>query len=499
MSVILDNNVLLSTASIWQRQCDFYAREGTAAWYNQVPFYATSNAFIARAYADMMIAFMDDWHAQHGNQLFHIVELGAGSGQFAYLCMQSLAKHAQAKDYQWQYVMTDFDEKLISFWRNHSAFQPFLTHDQLLFAQATAGQQLDQLGEILADSDGPVMIVANYLFDSLPADIYKVSNEQLFPVAVTVTTDEDNLDEQHQIADFENVTMHCEASDQPYASDNVLLEQYRLELLDSYILYPTASIELLDQLKAILPQGMLLLATDKAYGSAEELDYLEPPELTGHNGCFSMMVNFDCIARYAKLHQGSAAISSIRAGIKTAVFGIGFSLSHLERLRASTQHYLQQFAPTDYLNMYRNMQKKLDSFSLEEAMSMLALSNWDATVFQRLYKVIFGQLDGADMLTINYLLDHLPVIAAHYYWLEEGEDLLFQIAVVFHTLKKYHQALEYYELSLQYFPGIFGLYFNMGVCHHHLGQAGLARERFEQALQLDPDNPQTKEWLARLT
>ena len=498
MTVILDSDVLLSEASIWQRQCDFYAREGAAAWYNQVPFYATSNAFIAQAYADMIKAFMDDWYAQHGCLQFRILELGAGCGQFSYLCLQSLTAQAAKMGYQWHYVMSDFDSKLLSFWQEHAAFKSFLDNGCLSFVESTIGGDIHTLVDSLSPTDAPVIVIANYLFDSLPADIYRVSGEALHPVTVSLSTSSENINNQNAVLDFEQVTMDCKVIEQAATADNLLLEQYRLELLDSYMLYPKMGIEFLDQLNKIAPQGLLLLATDKAYGSSEELDYLEPPELTGHNGCFSVMVNFDVFRRYAELHDGSACVPSTRAGIKTAAFGIGFSLSGLNYLQIATQQHIQRFAPTDYLNFYRNMQKKIDTFNLEEAVSMLALSNWDATVFQRLYKCIFAQLDGADMLTVHYLLDHLPVIAAHYYWLEQGEDLLFQIAVIFHTLKSYTKALEYYELSLRYFPGIFGLYFNMGVCYYHQGKNALARERFVQAQQLDPKDKKTQEWLSRL-
>lgn len=498
MSVVLDKDVILSEASIWQRQCDFYAREGVTAWYNQVPFYATSNAFIARAYADMIKNFMDDWHAQHGGQQFYILELGAGCGQFSYLCLQSLHTHSAAVDYKWHYLMSDFDNKLLSFWRDHPGFKPFLDTGCLSVLQLTIGDDIKSLFEPLVTTDTPLIVIANYLFDSLPADIYRVCNEELFPVKVTLTTTRDNLNDQNAVIDFEQVAMACNVVEQPMITENVLLQQYRTELLDSYLLYPQVGIKLLDQLRNLLPQGFLLLATDKAYGNSEELDYLEAPELTGHNGCFSIMVNFDALARYAKLYKGEACITSTRAGIKTAAISVGFSLENFNYLDSVMQQHIQRFAPTDYLNFYRNMQKKIATFNLEEAISMLALSNWDSIVFQRLYKLILEQLDGADMLTINYLLEHLPTIASHYYWLEQTEDVLFQIAIIFHTLKMYSQALKYYEQSLVYFPGIFGLYFNMGVCHYHLGQIFWARQCFEQAQQLDPADKKTQEWLSRL-
>jgi tetratricopeptide (TPR) repeat protein len=498
MTITLDKNVLLSESSIWQQQCDFYKREGVAAWYNQVPFYATSNAFIARAYAQMIRSFIIDWHAQQGSRQFKIVELGAGCGQFSYLCLQNLQHLLLPDDIHWNYIMSDFDEPVVEFWRSHNGFKPFVEAGNLIFAQDKIGEPLTQLTAELAGADAPVIIIANYLFDSLPADIYQVSNEQVHQVNVTLSTEDDNVDTHGAVIDFEKVGIAYMPDLSKLIAGNEILELYRLELLDSHILYPTQSLKLLDQLSSIVEHGLLLLSTDKAYSSIDELDYLDYPEITGHNGCFSMMVNFDAIKRYAKLHKGNAYIPSVRAGIKTAAFSVGFDLMLLPALEPSLSRHLQYFSPGDYLNLYRNMQKKLESFNLEDAASFLALSNWDAVVFQRLYERIFEQLDGADMLTINYLLEHLPVVADHFYWLERGQDVLFQIAVIFHTLKRYEQALIYYERSLSYFDGIFGLYFNMGVCHQHLGQNSLACECFEKAHELDPLDKKTCEWLSKL-
>lgn len=44
----------LAQALIWTELKDFYAREGVAAWDQQVPFYATSNPYLADAYAAIL-------------------------------------------------------------------------------------------------------------------------------------------------------------------------------------------------------------------------------------------------------------------------------------------------------------------------------------------------------------------------------------------------------------------------------------------------------------
>lgn len=499
MTITLDKGVLLSESQIWQQQSDFYRREGASAWENKVPFYATSNAFIAHAYADMIMSFMQDWHKKHGSTCFKILELGAGCGQFSYLCLQALTERPHSDDFSWQYIMSDLDDGLISFWQQHRAFKAFMDAGQVAFSKGVIGSDTGVLNFFAADCDAPLIVIANYLFDSLPADIYKVGNETLRPVRVTITTGDTNVDESGAVEDFEKLSVIYlpDLTDQP--SEDPILNQYRLELLDSHILYPRASLILLEALLQSVPEGVFLLTTDKAYVHADELDYLDYPEITGHGGCFSLMANYDAIRRFAELNNGSAYLPSTRAGIKTAAFSLGFELNGFMRLPYKLNRYIQEFSAAEYLHLYRNIQKKTDGIGLEAALSFLALSQWDAMVFKHLYNAIYDQLNGADMLSVTYLREHLPIIANHYYKLDNSDDILFQIAVLFHTLKDYTQAITCYRKSLEYFEPNFGLLFNMGVCYYHLNQLDQAKASFEKAQRLDPADAKTREWLSKLT
>src|SRR5580765_1372025 len=93
-TTVLETSVPLSQSVIWQRQRDFYARRGLKAWTeDMVPSYITNNPFIAEIYAAIVAAFIDDCQGlAPGESLpispenpLRILELGAGTGKFAYL------------------------------------------------------------------------------------------------------------------------------------------------------------------------------------------------------------------------------------------------------------------------------------------------------------------------------------------------------------------------------------------------------------------------------
>ena len=55
----------LSESSLWDLSAQYYQVSGLDAWESgTVPYYITSNSFIAHRYAEMICELVDDWHAQ---------------------------------------------------------------------------------------------------------------------------------------------------------------------------------------------------------------------------------------------------------------------------------------------------------------------------------------------------------------------------------------------------------------------------------------------------
>jgi len=53
-TTILEQDRPLSQSVLWNFQREFYKREGMEAWNWQVPFYVTSNPYIANSYASLI-------------------------------------------------------------------------------------------------------------------------------------------------------------------------------------------------------------------------------------------------------------------------------------------------------------------------------------------------------------------------------------------------------------------------------------------------------------
>ncbi|MGD8775285.1 MAG: hypothetical protein PVF44_08205 [Syntrophobacterales bacterium] len=147
---ILEEVKPLSQSILWKLQRNYFEGQGIEAWrQGTVPHYITSNPFIANAYAKVVFGFIRDCTAITGDSAddsfppldpghpIYIIELGSGSGRFAYHFLKKfldLYRRSVLKDIPFTYVMTDFTERNIDFWRQHQSLQPFVEAGVLDFA-----------------------------------------------------------------------------------------------------------------------------------------------------------------------------------------------------------------------------------------------------------------------------------------------------------------------------------------------------------------------------
>ncbi|CAM9561882.1 unnamed protein product [Ectocarpus fasciculatus] len=80
---------------MWKLQREYYTAHHVQCWEKMVvPCFVTSNSFIARAYARILVGFMRDWFLFSGradqSEPLLILEIGAGHGKFSCLVLQHL-------------------------------------------------------------------------------------------------------------------------------------------------------------------------------------------------------------------------------------------------------------------------------------------------------------------------------------------------------------------------------------------------------------------------
>jgi tetratricopeptide (TPR) repeat protein len=508
--IVVEQHKRFSESMLWKLQRDYFDKEGINAWVNQVPFYITSNPFIGAAYAQLVLPFIRNWLAKYPdakNHPFYIMELGTGSGRFSFYfikVLMELLEKAGLGDIKIRYIMSDFTKHNIQYHETHPALKPYL--DKGIIDFAIYDMETEKPITLLRENTrltsemlvNPLTVFANYIFDTVSHDSFTVHEGKLYELLVSLSTEENNL-EGGKPVDMEKITVdhNVHEAKQNYYGDPAVdstLELYKKSLKDSSFLIPTGAIKAIRLLKKLANDKLFLIATDKGYSAVESLENLGHPSIAFH-GSFSMMVNFHAIAEYFKNIGGDAFLQTPRRGIKTCVFTSGFKLKDFPETEMAVEEWVEGFSPSDYFNLHRRMSDGFQDCDIDSLSSHLTLSFWDPHIFMRMNSKLNSLLGEADSDAITYLAHNMPKIASNYYHMPKTECVLFEIAVFYHGIRRYEEALKYYQDSIPYAGEKFGLVYNIALCNHLLKNNKEALQHFKRALELDPESGETEEWI----
>lgn len=510
--VTIEKQKKFSESCLWRLQREYFDQQGIDAWVNQVPFYITSNPFIGAVYANIVIRFVRDWVAKHPDAKkhpFYIMELGTGSGRFSYYVIKALYELRQRlgmEDISIIYVMSDFTKNNIKYHETHPALLPYIEKGLIDFALydmeaerpitlMRKNVKLDQ--ELLVN---PLTVFANYIFDTVSHDSFAVHEGKLYELLLDLSTEEQNIKDNKPV-DMEKISVDYsvhEIRNSHYYSDPHLdhvLDLYKTSLKETSFLFPIGSFRAIKLLKKLSNNKLLLLSTDKGYGSLESLENLGHPSIAFH-GSFSMMVNFHAIANYFKNSGGDYLLQTSRPGIRTSVFSSGFQFTDMPETTAAMYQWIEGFSPGDYFNLHRHISDSFENIGIEALAAHLNLSQWDPHIFMKICGRISSLMSEADGETVEFLAHNMPKIAANYYNMPKSECVLFEIAVFYHAIRRYKEALEYYMASIPFVGEQFGLFYNVALCLHHIGNNEESLKYFKRAQQLDPESKETEEWTA---
>ncbi len=509
--ISIENNARFSKSLLWQAQRDYYDKQGAQAWAADVPFYITSNPFIANSYAKLILNFIQDCRTKNINGKFYIIELGTGSGQFSFYTLKQLhiiGKELGLKNFPFCYVMTDFTENNIRFWQQNPSLKPFIDDGTVDFAKFDVEHdselKLIQSNTTLSSKNltTPLIVIANYLFDSIVNDIFEIRNGKIYESLINVTTTKSNING-NMPKDWKQVKIkHNEKLLKlPYYSNNFynkILDGYKKTIEDSFINFPNGSLDGIHNLNKIANNKLLLLSSDKGFMSTTELDNMEFPELDFH-GSFSLMVNYHAIGEYFKLCGGDAFLQTARGGLSSCAFINGMKWHDLPLSNLALAENFEGVSPTDYFHLFDFLSKRKRTLDLETIAATLSLSNWDPHTFMQLYDRLLDLLEDADEDLIEFILAKTENIADNFYFVPECDDVFFAIGTLFYSLDDYTSALHYYQLSLKFFPHeATETLYNMGLCHYYAKRFQPAQRYFEKALVNDPKFKQAKNMIASI-
>jgi tetratricopeptide (TPR) repeat protein len=521
-SAPLEQKKRLSQSVLWKLQRNYFDRQGIDAWSTgAVPHHITSSPFIADAYARVVFGFLRDCRAAASDggssfapldysQPVHIIELGSGPGRFAYLFLKNflgLLRGSVMKDVGVRYVMTDFAESNLEYWRAHEWLRPFVEEGALDFARFDAEGddelRLVNSGEALSAETlrNPLVVVSNYLFDSLPQDAFAVEGGRLFETLVTVSTGRKESDpEDPEILSRAHLSYTNAPVEGDYYEDpawNRILEDYRRRLPATPFLFPTAALGCVEYFRRLSGGRMLMLSGDRGYNGDEDILRGEGAPALAVHGSFSMMVDYQIIGEYCR-GLGGEVIHPSHGHESLNVSAFLFGGAEFAETRQAYAEAIEKFGPDDFNALKEGFALVYDSMSLGHLLAFLRLSRWDYRRFLECLHVLKERLPDAPDARKRDVYEAARRVWEAYLPIGEEEDLAFHIGTLLLEMEFYREALEFLQHSVNLYGAEPGTAYNMAVCYNGLSQTPEALACVAQALELDAEFDAAKALRVRL-
>lgn len=508
----LEEHQRLSASRLWSWQRQYFEEQGVEAWRRSiVPHYVTSNPFMAQAYARVVFGYLRDLVRESrlgfdASRPLHVLELGAGSGRFTYHFLKKfvpMLQRSALSHLRVRVVMSDFSARNIAFWKQHPMLQDYVSQGWLDFAQVDASDPQDIVlqhsGDVLsaAQPGNPLVVIANYVFDSIEQDAFHVSGGELHESLVSLHSPqpEPNLRDatllQRLRTGFRQQPARAE-DHYPEPELNHILQAYQGRLVDTHVLVPTQAIRCITHLRRLCSNRMLLLSADKGASREEDLLFNGEPKLV-HHGSVSLMVNYHALGLYVE-QQGGLMMTPPHRHQSLEVCAALFDaqpLTHdhsralVETCQAYGEH-IGDAGPDDFYTLRRFVQANAAELDVPQMLAYLRLSGWDANNFQACYKPL---LRCAETLE-GPLRREMAAMAAQvwntYFPLGEEGDMAFALGKLLCEMENYAGAITYLQRSRQWYGDTPDTLHHIGLCQYHLQQWPQALEHVLQALSLDP-------------
>jgi tetratricopeptide (TPR) repeat protein len=469
----------LSESIVWQLQRELYNEHGIQAWaHGNVPQTITTTPYIARAYARVVLGYLRDIDPE---EPVYIVELGAGSGRFGYRFIRQISQLFQAssiRQKRFRYVMTDVSPSIVEYWQHHPMLQPLVADGILEFAQFDATQPTDlPVGK-------PLVVIANYFFDSIPHDSFTIERHHLFENLVRLTSPTET-----PALGSLNLTFQGQPAPWPYYGDPVLdamLEDYRERLDNVTLLFPIAAIRCIDHFRRLSDGNMLVIAAD--IGSSRDDDAREHAAGgVGVDRHFWLEVNFHAIGEYVRRLGGYALHPPFSpASLNVSAFVLGAEARELRLAYASD---IGEQGPDDFFITTRMLASRYEKMEYGELLTFLHSTGWDSDYFLQALPVLMDKLDDTSWPSRSDIRHAVDEAWLQYYPMGHGADagdLASGFGVLLYSIGEAASAMEYFLQSLSLFGEDARSTFNIALCLYRLERPSEALEWTDRTLALDP-------------
>jgi hypothetical protein len=388
---------------------------------------------------------------------------------------------------QIRYVMTDFTDSILEPLRRHPALQPWIAEGILEFARFDATGPIDQLGEIR----NPLIVIANYVFDTIPQDAFAVRGGQLFELLpVLAVPDEEEDPAEPMILQRVEVSWEERPVTPDYYGDpelDAMLREYVERLKDSTLLMPITAIRCLRRLSALADGRLLLLSGDKGYCREELIEGRGQPAVTVH-GSLSMMVDYYALGRWFAGQGGELLVTShLRTSLSVVAGHLGVPPGGTLETRLAFDDAMERRGPDDFFDLRGGFGVAYDDLTLEHLLAWVRVSGWDAHVMLGCWSSLMKHAASAAGIFRLEIYRAVYEVWERYFPLREASDLAFHLGVLLCEIDCHQDALPFFHESLAAYGSNPATVFNVGLCLYHLGDLEEARRQMDLALEDAPE------------
>lgn len=497
---LIESEVRLSQSQLWAAQRRYFLRQGIEAWRSgTVPHYVTNNPALARAYAEVALGVLRDQVAGGARfdaaEPFTVIELGAGSGRFAFLFLaafRDLLALSPLAALPWRYVMTDVVPANLEFWHRHEALAPWYEAGMLDLALFDMERDdritLMRRGVTLAPDElrHAPLVIANYVFDGIPQDAFTLRDGALMECRLSLRAErpDPDLDDPAVMSALDRSYSDHPLAAAPYPEPlfNAILADYAATLDDTTILFPAASLRGLDRLAAFAGDRLLLLTADRGEQRAEDLGSRDLGMAV--HGSISLPVNYHAMAEYVVRRGGEVLTTAFRhAHLAVSAFLLGSR--ERDETRLAFDQAVAHFGPDDFYTLRSGLLDQLGGFGVVHHLALVRLSGSDPRMLRDCLPALWDMVDSASAAQRQELVRIIERCWQNYFHLGEARDTPFDFAMMLYRLEEYARALALFEESRRLYGDAAVTFWNMALCHTALGDIASAARCLAEARRLD--------------
>ncbi|NEO41062.1 MAG: tetratricopeptide repeat protein [Moorea sp. SIOASIH] len=506
-----------SESLLWRWQSQYFAKRSIDAWrQREVPYYVTSNPTISNSYARVVWAFWQERQQYRGEATtsqLTICELGAGSGTFAFHFIRRLIHLCEDSGVPpisvFRYVLSDVVAENLNWWRKHPRFSSWfeaglldIAHFDVTKDDEITLQVSEQLLGIGALHE-PLVVIANYLFDSIPQDLYRLSKGRLERCLLSLSVYAPTcLDEAQCFVNADYSYDYEPVIDTQLYTDSdlaALVALYKESLTETNVLVPAVGWRCLKRLSKLSTAGMMMLAADKGTTTLASLEQQPLPEIQYH-GSISLPVNIHALRWLAEKNGGICFVPE-DTYMDLVVFVLLQTPQPMDYIetRMAYKYHLQESRPDDFYHVSKSLRQTIDQMSVRDILAYLRLSHYDS---QQLVFYLPRLTASAPSLTPSEriaLCEAIDRVWDSYFPMGEDIDLAYHLGCLLYEMDAYNQALQYFKRSVEHYAWTTGTAYNMALCHLFLGHNKIAKSLLLTTLKYDPANSQARELLAKIS